>query len=134
LEATARPINAVSARDFIVAKLKELNPHWGQAGPEAQVRKPRRKKHKATKKKPQLTEHEKPLWELIRRRLQGPQYCRGADELRISPPWKDCPPTYVAVYKLEGKWRHRIEAERSRIKRKMENLTKLTKNISREEK
>jgi AcrR family transcriptional regulator len=71
-----------------------------------------------------FTERERRIWEIIRRRVRGLQYCRELDNAGIAPlrtgVWKDCPRKYASAY-LEGEpWRHRIQDEKSKIRRKAE--------------
>jgi len=65
-----------------------------------------------------LTEHEKKLWEVIRRGSKGLAYCRELENAGVKPrrtrSWKGCPGTYPAAYQAGEPWRHRIQDEKSR--------------------
>ena len=71
-----------------------------------------------------LSGREKQLLEVIQRGLKGRAYCRELDNAHIPPRktgvWRDCARKYVAAYDLGGPWRHRIEDEKNKIKRKAE--------------
>jgi len=70
-----------------------------------------------------LTDREKKIWEVGQRVAGGRQYCRELDNARIAPPrkgvWKEGPRTYLAAYNMGHPWRHRIEDEKSKIRRKV---------------
>lgn len=72
-----------------------------------------------------LTEREGRISEVIQRGSEGLQYCRELDAARIAPPrtgvWKEeGPRTYVAAYQSGEPWRHRIQDEKAKIRRKAE--------------
>jgi hypothetical protein len=71
---------------------------------------------------PVLTDREKNIWNVIQRMSKGRQYCREVDgagiEIQRKGVWKGAPPTYIAAYDAGKPWRHRIEDEKSKIKRK----------------
>jgi hypothetical protein len=71
----------------------------------------------------ELTSREQKIWKVIQRGSSGPQYCRELQNAGINPRktgvWKDCHAgTYPAAYQLGEPWRHRIQDEKSKIKRK----------------
>jgi len=70
---------------------------------------------------PVLTEHEKKVWDVIRRGSRGAEYCQELHAAGVRPrrSWKDCPGTYPAAY-LDCRWRQRINDEKSKIRRKAE--------------
>jgi hypothetical protein len=74
--------------------------------------------------RPQLTDREKKIWEIIQRVAGGRLYCRELDNSQIAPRksgvWKDAPRKYLAAYDLGKPWRHRIEDEKAKIRRKAE--------------
>jgi hypothetical protein len=76
--------------------------------------------------KTRLTEREKKIWEVIKRGTKGRTYCRELDHATIAPPragvWKDGPRKYLATYDLGSPWRHRIEDEKAKIRRKAAKL------------
>jgi hypothetical protein len=76
-----------------------------------------------------LTDREKKIWEVIQRGAKGLLYCRELDNANITPPrvgvWKDGPRKYAAAYGLKGHWRHRIEDEKSKIRRKAQKAANL---------
>jgi hypothetical protein len=78
-----------------------------------------------------LTEREKNIWNVIQRMSKGRQYCREVDGANIriqrTGVWKGAPPTYIAAYDAGKPWRHRIEDEKSKIKRKAELAQLATK-------
>jgi hypothetical protein len=70
----------------------------------------------------QLTPRELKVWGVIKRGVKGLEYCRELANARIAPlqsgTWKGCPRKYESAY-MEGKpWRHRIQDEKSKIRRK----------------
>lgn len=70
-----------------------------------------------------LTQREEKIWGVIQLGSSGSQYCRELENAGIRPPrtgiWKGCPAgTYPAAYRLGEPWRHRIQDEKSKIKRK----------------
>jgi len=69
-----------------------------------------------------LKDRENRILEVIRRELKGRIYCRELDNAVIAPPrngvWKEGPRKYMAAYDQGSPWRHRIEDEKSKIKRK----------------
>jgi hypothetical protein len=72
----------------------------------------------------ELTEREDKIWRVIQRGVKGSEYCRELGNAGVAPRksgiWKDCPRKYASAY-LEGEpWRHRIQDEKSRIRRKAE--------------
>ena len=75
----------------------------------------------------ELTEREnreKKISEVIQRGSKGRTYCRELDNANIQPRrdgvWRDAPRTYMAAYNQGRPWRHRIEDEKSKIRRKAE--------------
>jgi hypothetical protein len=72
----------------------------------------------------QLTDRELKIWSVIQRGVRGPQYCRELDSARIAPLrsgiWKDCPRKYASAYREGNPWRHRIQDEKSKVRRKAE--------------
>lgn len=62
------------------------------------------------------------IWEVIQRGTKGRQYCRELDNANIAPlrkgVWEDGPRKYLAAYNLGKPWRHRIEDEKDKIRRK----------------
>ena len=78
----------------------------------------------AGRRQAQLTDREKKLWDVIRRGARGLQYCRELDKARIAPlrrgAWKDCPRKYESAYLQGEPWRHRIQDEKSKVRRKAE--------------
>jgi hypothetical protein len=80
-----------------------------------------------------LTEREEKILEVIQRGAVGLLYCRELHIQGIRPlrsgVWEDCPAgTYPAAYMLGDSWRHRIQDEKSKIKRK----AKLAKTLASE--
>ncbi len=75
-------------------------------------------------KQVQLTDREKRIWEVIQRGPEGLTYCRELDNAHVAPLrngiWKHCPQRYTAAYKLGSPWTHRIQDEKSKIRRKAE--------------
>lgn len=84
----------------------------------------------AVKKTVELSEREKKIWEVIQRGSKGATYCRELHAAGITPRkkgvWVGAPPNYIAAYKESAVWRHRIQDEKSKIRRKAE-LAKLAK-------
>ena len=84
---------------------------------------------------PVLTEREKNIWEVIRRGSKGLAYCRELENAGVKPrrtgSWKGCPGTYPAAYQLGEPWRHRIQDEKSRTRRKAK-LPKTRKSLASE--
>jgi hypothetical protein len=78
----------------------------------------------AKKRTKGLTAREKAIWNIIQRGVKGPQYCRELDSAGIAPLrrdiWKDCPRKYESAYLQGEPWRHRIQDEKSRVRRKAE--------------
>lgn len=74
----------------------------------------------------ELTDRKKKIWEVIQCGSKGRQYCRELDNAGIVPPrngvWRDGPRKYVAAYELGVPWRHRIEDEKAKIRRKGKKL------------
>jgi hypothetical protein len=72
--------------------------------------------------KVELTECEENIWTVIQRGSKGRQYCRELDgasiKIRRVGVWKSAPPTYTAAYDAGKLWRHRIEDEKYKIKKK----------------
>jgi hypothetical protein len=70
----------------------------------------------------ELTDREKTIWTVIRQGLKGMRYCRELDDAGIksrkSGSWKGCPGTYPAAYQAGAPWRHRIQDEKTKIRRK----------------
>jgi hypothetical protein len=77
----------------------------------------------AGKLKP-LSEREGKIWAVIRQGSKGLQYCRELDRVGVKPrksgTWKGCPGTYPAAYQMGDPWRHRIQDEKSKLRRKAE--------------
>jgi hypothetical protein len=71
-----------------------------------------------------LTMRETKIWEVIKLGSQGSQYCRELDAAGIRPTrkgvWENCPRNYVAAYRESELWRHRIQDEKTKIRRKGE--------------
>jgi hypothetical protein len=71
-----------------------------------------------------LTQREERIWAVIRNGSTGPQYCRELGNAKIAPRrsgvWRDCPRTYISAYKQGEPWCHRIQDEKSKIRRKAE--------------
>ena len=88
---------------------------------EERIEKLEESKRKAAKSE-QLTDREGKIWEVIQRVAGGRQYCRELDNAKIAPPrkgvWNDGPRKYLAAYDMGKPWRHRIEDEKSKIRRK----------------
>jgi hypothetical protein len=82
-----------------------------------------------------LTEREESLLNVIQRMSKGRQYCREVDgagiRIQRTGVWKGAPPTYLAAYDAGKPWRHRIEDEKSKIKRKAK-LAKLATKLASE--
>jgi hypothetical protein len=67
---------------------------------------------------------------VIARGSEGLQYCRELDNAGVRPPkkgvWKTCPAgTYAAAYKLGEQWPHRIQDEKSKLKKRYPELAQL---------
>ena len=72
--------------------------------------------------RPQLTNREKKIWVVIQQGTNGLQYCRELGKIGVAPKrkgvWKDGPGSYVSAYQKGKPWRHRIQDEKSKIRRK----------------
>jgi hypothetical protein len=72
----------------------------------------------------QLMDRERRIWDVIQRGASGPQYCRELDNAGIAPPrkgiWREGPRRYEAAYKSGEPWRHWIQNEKYKIRRKAE--------------
>jgi len=83
-------------------------------------------------KEVELTEHEENIWTVIQRGSKGRQYCRELDgagiKIRRAGIWKGAPLGYVASYDAGKSWRHRIEDEKYKIKRKAKLAELATKH------
>ena len=94
---------------------------------EKRIEKLEESKRKAAKSV-QLTDREQRIWQVIQRGAKGLQYCRELDSAGITPLrkgiWKDCPRKYESAYRQGELWRHRIQDEKSKARRKAE-LAKL---------
>ena len=94
---------------------------------EERIEKLEESKRKAAKSV-QLTDRERRIWQVIQRGAKGLQYCRELDSAGIAPLrkgiWKDCPRKYESAYRQGEPWRHRIQDEKSKVRRKAE-LAKL---------
>lgn len=82
-------------------------------------------KQEQKEQKGQLSVREKKIWAVIQRGVIGLQYCRELDSAGIAPlrsgVWKDCPSRkYESAYKEGKPWRHRIQDEKSKVRRKAE--------------
>lgn len=82
---------------------------------------PRQEPH--TVEQVHLTLREQKIWEVIQLGSTGPQYCRELQNANIRLPrtgvWRECPAgTYPAAYHLGEPWRHRIQDEKSKVRRK----------------
>jgi len=81
-----------------------------------------------------LTQRERGIHEVIRRGSKGLTYCRELDAAGISPrregSWKGSAATYRAAFLDGGRWPHRIEDEKSRIKRKAIKLAKTRRELA----
>ncbi len=82
---------------------------------------------------PVLTEHEKKIWAVIQRGSKGQAYCRELENAGVKPrrtgSWKGCPGTYPAAYQEGEPWRHRIQDEKSKTRRKAK-LPKTRKSLA----
>jgi hypothetical protein len=120
-----------NARDEVRIQIVEQKPAARQAATAEPLIEPQQKPPAA--KQVQFTPREQKIWEVIQRGLSGPLYCRelknaGVGLLRTGV-WKDCPAgTYPAAYLLGEPWCHRIQDEKSKIKRK----AKLAKTLASE--
>ena len=79
----------------------------------------------AKKPRQRLSSRERKIWGVIQRGSKGLTYCRELENAGVRPcrkgVWQDCPAgTYPAVYHLGESWPHRIQDEKSKIKRKAE--------------
>jgi hypothetical protein len=71
-----------------------------------------------------LTKRELRVWDVIQRGVKGREYCRELGNAGIAPlrsgAWEGCPRKYESAY-LEGNpWRHMIQSEKAKIRRKAE--------------
>ncbi len=71
----------------------------------------------------QLNDHEEKVWGVIQRGGKGLQYCRELDKAGIAPlrsgVWQDCPSRkYESAYREGKPWPHRIQDEKSKVRRK----------------
>jgi hypothetical protein len=70
----------------------------------------------------QLRPRENRIWEVIQGGAKGLHYCRELKNLHLRPPtsWvKDgCPSDYPAAYVQGEPWRHRIQDEKTKVRRK----------------
>jgi len=78
----------------------------------------------------QPNERDQAILTVIARGSEGLQYCRELDNAGVRPPkkgvWKGCSAgTYAAAYKLVELWPHRIQDEKSKLKRKYPELAQL---------
>lgn len=72
---------------------------------------------------PDLSERERKIWDVIQQGATSLQYCRELDNAGIAPlrggVWKDCPSRkYESAYMEGPPWPHRIQDEKSKIRRK----------------
>jgi hypothetical protein len=78
----------------------------------------------ADKQLVQLSEREQKIWRVAQQGSRGLQYCRELEAAHIKPRkkgvWKDCPASYPAAYQQGKPWRHRIQDEKYKIRRKAE--------------
>jgi hypothetical protein len=69
-----------------------------------------------------LTQRERKIWDVISRGPKGLEYCRELHNAGLKPrrskSWAGCPGTYPAAYQGGNPWRHRIQDEKSKIRRK----------------
>jgi hypothetical protein len=83
----------------------------------------------------ELTERENKIYKVICRNSKGMQYCRELDAAAIKPrrgkSWQGCPGTYAGAYLVGDPWRHRIQDEKTKIRRKAE-LAKTRKPLASE--
>ena len=90
---------------------------------EERIEKLEKSKAKAPKSA-QLTNRERKMLEVIRRGSRGRLYCRELDNAGITPRrrgvWGEAPRTYVKTYDQGALWRHRIDDEKYKIRRKAE--------------
>jgi len=75
------------------------------------------------KSETQLTDRERKIWEVAQRGSHGLIYCRELDNAGIAPlrsgVWKACPSRkYASAYKEGQPWPHRIQDEKSKVRRK----------------
>jgi|SRR5690348_3284238 len=70
----------------------------------------------------QLSDREQKILAVIQRGAKGLQYCRELDAAGIGPQrkgsWSRCPRKYASAYQAGRPWRHMIQDEKCRIKRK----------------
>jgi len=70
-----------------------------------------------------LTEREKKIWTVIARGVKGLQYCRELDSEGVRPPrtgvWRGAAGKYSAAFKMGAPWPHRIQDEKSKIRKKV---------------
>jgi hypothetical protein len=78
--------------------------------------------HGAPKPVDVISEREMRVFKVSQRVAGGRQYCHELDNAGIAPPrkgvWEDGPRKYLAAYGLGQPWRHRIEDEKYKIRRK----------------
>jgi hypothetical protein len=81
----------------------------------------------AIQSQPKLTERETKIAAVIHRGSKAIQYCRELENAGIRPrkigAWKGAPGTYPAAYQAGEPWRHRIQDEKAKIKRKADSQT-----------
>jgi hypothetical protein len=79
-----------------------------------------------SKEQKSLDDRDEKIWKIIQRGSRGLQYCRELDNANILPlrsgVWRDGPRKYAAAYGQGSPWRHRIEDEKSKIRRKATKL------------
>lgn len=72
----------------------------------------------------QLTHREERMWEVIQRGTKGLAYCRELKSASLRPPtsWvrDGCPADYPAAYQEGKPWQHRIQDEKTKVRRKAE--------------
>lgn len=75
-----------------------------------------------SKELPELTDRDKIILDVIRRKVKSVQYCRELDRAGIRPrktgAWKGCPGTYAGAYLLGQPWQKLIQDEKYKVARK----------------
>lgn len=80
---------------------------------------------------PLLTDREKKILEIAKHGVSGLQYCRELERVGVRPRrkgvWHGAPSTYPAAYQLGKPWTHRIQDEKSKVRRKNARLVEIAK-------
>ena len=82
---------------------------------------------------PRLTARQEKIWGVIQQNVRGLAYCRELDNAGVRPPrkgvWAKGPGTYCGAYREGESWPHRIQDEKTKIKKKAERA-KLARKLA----